>query len=72
MASDQFCLVWNNFQSSILNALGNLQTAQDLVDVTLMCEGKNIRAHKVVLSACSPYFRNLFKVSVINHIINFL
>lgn len=62
MATDHFCLIWNNFQNSILSALGNLQTCQDLVDVTLMCEGHNVKAHKVILSACSPYFRNLFKV----------
>jgi hypothetical protein len=32
------------------------------VDVTLSSEGKSIRAHKIILSACSQYFRHLFKV----------
>lgn len=27
------------------------------VDVTLACDGKSFSAHKVVLSACSPYFQ---------------
>lgn len=34
---------------------------ESLVDVTLACsEGHSIRAHKVVLSACSSYFQTLF------------
>jgi hypothetical protein len=27
------------------------------VDVTLSADGQFIRAHRVILSACSPYFR---------------
>ena len=30
---------------------------ESLVDVTLSAESQFIRAHRVVLSACSPYFR---------------
>ncbi|XP_043212602.1 protein bric-a-brac 2-like, partial [Amphibalanus amphitrite] len=32
-----------------------------LVDVTLSCEGQSLKAHKLVLSACSPYFKTLFQ-----------
>ncbi|CAB0007574.1 unnamed protein product, partial [Nesidiocoris tenuis] len=42
--------------------LDMLRTEENLVDVTLCCEGYKFRAHKVILSACSPYFRNVFKV----------
>ena len=31
------------------------------MDVTLCCEGEQLRAHKVILSACSLTFRNLLK-----------
>lgn len=62
MATGQFCLKWNNFHNSIVTAFESLQSTEELVDVTLMCEGRNVKAHKVILSACSPYFRNLFKV----------
>nr|AWD40207.1 broad complex isoform Z7 [Plutella xylostella] len=65
--ADQFCLRWNNFQTNIVNALDSLKCSEDLVDVTLTCEGRNIKAHKVILSACSPYFRNVFKENPCQH-----
>ena len=30
---------------------------ENLVDVTLSCQGQFLKAHKMVLSACSPYFQ---------------
>lgn len=64
MADDQqFCLRWNNFQTNFTSQFKALRVEEDFVDVTLACEGKRIKAHKLVLSACSPYFKELFKVS---------
>lgn len=63
MAADHFCLKWNNFQSSIITAFESLQTTEDLADVTLTCEGLNVKAHKIILSAFSSYFRTVFKVT---------
>lgn len=59
--SDQFCLRWNNYQASVTSAFKNLRDEEDFVDVTLCSEGKNLKAHKFVLSACSPYFKDLLK-----------
>jgi len=61
--TQHFCLRWNNYQSSITSAFENLRDDEAFVDVTLACEGRSIKAHRVVLSACSPYFRELLKVS---------
>ena len=63
MPNEHFCLKWNNFQRNIVAALGNLKLDEDFVDVTISCEGKLIKAHKVILSACSDYFRDLFRVN---------
>ena len=41
--------------------------SESLVDVTLSCEGQSLKAHKLVLSACSPYFKALFQEHVENH-----
>lgn len=61
--TQHFCLRWNNYQSSITSAFENLRDDEDFVDVTLACDGRSLKAHRVVLSACSPYFRELLKVS---------
>nr|CBJ05861.1 broad-complex, isoform Z5 [Blattella germanica] len=68
MADTQhFCLRWNNYQSSITSAFENLRDDEDFVDVTLACDGKSLKAHRVVLSACSPYFRELLKSTPCKH-----
>lgn len=53
----QFCLRWNNHGSTLVAVFENLLASESLVDVTLFAEGKLFKAHKVVLSACSPYFQ---------------
>lgn len=56
MANDQqFCLRWNNHQSTLVSVFDNLLESQTLVDCTLAADGQYLKAHKVVLSACSPY-----------------
>lgn len=52
----QFCLRWNNHQSTLISVFDNLLENGTLVDCTLAAEGKFLKAHKVVLCACSPYF----------------
>lgn len=56
----QFCLRWNNYQSNLTNVFDQLLQNESFVDVTLACDGHSIKAHKMVLSACSPYFQSLF------------
>ncbi|XP_066155136.1 zinc finger and BTB domain-containing protein 17-like isoform X3 [Euwallacea fornicatus] len=55
----QFCLRWNNHQSTLVAVFDTLLENEKLVDCTLAAEGKFLNAHKVVLSACSPYFESL-------------
>ncbi|CAK1545202.1 unnamed protein product [Leptosia nina] len=68
----QFCLRWNNFQANITSQFEALRDDEDFVDVTLACEGHRLEAHKVVLSACSPYFKELFKNNPCPHPIIFM
>ncbi|XP_044270638.1 longitudinals lacking protein, isoforms A/B/D/L isoform X11 [Tribolium madens] len=55
----QFCLRWNNHQSTLVAVFDTLLENGTLVDCTLAAEGKCLNAHKVVLSACSPFFESL-------------
>ncbi|XP_046829753.1 longitudinals lacking protein, isoforms N/O/W/X/Y-like isoform X32 [Vespa crabro] len=55
----QFCLKWNNHQSTLIQNFDTLYESGTLVDCTLAAEGKYLKAHRVVLSACSPYFEGL-------------
>lgn len=57
MASQRFCLRWNNHQSNLLSNFDQLLHDESFTDVTLAVEGELLKAHKIVLSACSPYFQ---------------
>ena len=61
MQDEKLCLNWNDFQDLVKVSFGELRTDTDFTDVTLACEDQSIKAHKVVLSACSPFFKKLFK-----------
>lgn len=60
LQTQQFCLRWNNYQSNLTSVFDQLLQSESFVDVTLACDGHSIKAHKMVLSACSPYFQALF------------
>lgn len=62
----EICLNWNN-HSSILNSFKNFLSTEEMVDVTLACEGKSLKAHKLILSACSPFFQSLLSENPCKH-----
>ena len=59
--SEKFCLRWNDFESNISVAFRELREDKDFFDVTLACDEDQIQAHKVILSACSPFFRSVLR-----------
>jgi len=61
MGSEKFCLRWNDFETNISSAFRELRDDKDFFDVTLACDDEQIQAHKVILSACSPFFRNVLR-----------
>jgi len=61
MGTEKFCLKWNDFESNISGAFKDIRDAKDFFDVTLACDDDQLQAHKVILSACSPFFRNILK-----------
>jgi len=61
MGSEKFCLRWNDFESNISSSFSELREEKDFFDVTLSCDDEQIQAHKLIISACSPFFRNVLR-----------
>jgi len=54
-------LSWTSHSSQLIDGIAEILDKNELLDVTLTAEGKQIRAHKIILSAASTYFRVSFK-----------
>ena len=67
MNSEKFCLRWNDFETNINEAFKELRESNDFFDVTLVCENEQMQAHKVILSACSSFFRNMLRRNAHQH-----
>jgi len=67
MSNEKFCLRWNDFENNISSAFRELRDDKDFFDVTLACDDDQIQAHKVILSACSPFFRNILRRNIHQH-----
>ena len=69
MANQKFYpLQSNEFESNIKTSWQELETDKDFCDVTLACDDKQIKAHKLIISSSSPVqstSTNLFERSQI-------
>ena len=66
--SDKFCLKWNDFQQNIVSAYQDLRKESDFSEVTLVCEEDyHIEAHRIILTACSPFFQTVLKRNKHSH-----
>jgi len=63
-STENFCLRWNDFESNVSGAFRDLRAEADFFDVTLGCtdsNGRSLQAHKVILSACSSFFKSMLR-----------
>ncbi|XP_049839929.1 uncharacterized protein LOC126284806 isoform X3 [Schistocerca gregaria] len=67
VAPPEVCLRWNSYHSNMQATFPSLLTNEQFVDVTLACEGRSIKCHKVILSACSSYFEGLLSENPCQH-----
>ena len=68
MAGQQFSLKWHSHSLHLANSFNVLRSEEDfLTDVTLCCEGKKIKGHKIIFSVCSTYFRETFMDNPCKH-----
>ena len=62
--SENFCLRWNDFESNVSGAFRELREDSDFFDVTLATSDsgtRTLQAHKVILSACSAFFKQMLR-----------
>ena len=60
-SAQNFCLQWKDFENNISSGFRELREEKEFFDVTLACHDYQVQAHKVILSACSPFFRSVLK-----------
>ena len=54
---------WHTYTDHLRDMLKEMMTSNDFADVTLVCDDKkDIKAHRNILSACSPVFKNMLKI----------
>ena len=66
---------WQAYSDHLPRLLREMMTTEAFTDVTLICDdhgNKKIKAHRNILAACSPVFKNIFENSEANHPIVFL
>ena len=70
---DKWCMKWNEFDTNIRESFRTLREDQRLFDVTLVTnDGQHIQAHKIILSAGSHFFSDIFLKSNQTNMLIFL
>nr|XP_034190934.1 protein tramtrack, beta isoform-like isoform X2 [Osmia lignaria]XP_034190935.1 protein tramtrack, beta isoform-like isoform X2 [Osmia lignaria]XP_034190936.1 protein tramtrack, beta isoform-like isoform X2 [Osmia lignaria] len=63
----EVCLRWNSYHSNMQNSFPSLLDSEQFVDVTLACEGRSLKCHKMILSSCSDYLADLLRENPCQH-----
>ena len=67
-SAEKFCLKWNDYQGNIASYFKELKNKSEFFDVTLVCEDNHtMEAHRVILTACSPFFSTVLKRNIHSH-----
>ena len=67
MRPDSYTIKWHLYQDYLQEILSEMMTSGDFTDVTLVTDDKKtIKAHRNILSACSPVFKNILQMEITN------
>ena len=50
-------------QDNVMATMSDMRQHEDFFDVTLAIDGRQLKAHKLILSACSAFFRKLLRTN---------
>ena len=64
---ENFCLRLNEFETNVKIYWQQLQDEKDFCDVTLVCDDGQIKTHKIMISSCSPVFKNILTLKQNSH-----
>ena len=64
---DRLTLTWSDFQKFVAISFSDAQSTNDFADVTLVGEDYEVEAHRLVLSAGSRFFQELFRRAKHDH-----
>ena len=68
----EYVLKWGDHNNQLLHIFQELWQEKSFTDVSLATDRVTFQAHKLVLSACSPYLRSLFIANPSKHPMVFL
>lgn len=60
-SQENLCLRWNDFEKNISSSFKDLLEEDELYDITLACDDNQVKAHKVILSACCGFFKQVLR-----------
>ena len=73
MKQQKYFLNWHSYSNHLRSTLHSMLETGDFSDVTLVCEDrKQFRAHRNILAASSPIFRDLVQIQKGNQAVFFL
>ena len=62
MHPEKYNMNWQTFTDHLKELLHEMMLSNELTDVTLVCDDKKqLKAHKIILSACSPVFKSIIE-----------
>ena len=63
MHQEKYNLTWPTYSESLRTMMHEIMMSEEFADVTLITDDKKLfKAHRNILSACSPFLKNIFQM----------